>query len=97
MRNALAETVIEGVTTNLALQRALLDEPAVREGRVHIRWLEENMEAILSRMAEARRPDEPLAAALAAWSRHRERQVPPPAADGGRIAGWREESWVWYR
>ncbi|MGH7572957.1 MAG: acetyl/propionyl-CoA carboxylase subunit alpha, partial [Gemmatimonadota bacterium] len=97
MRGALAETVIEGVTTNLSLQRALLDEPDVLAGRVHTRWLEQNLEAILRRMAEERRPDEPLAAALAAWSSHLKSHTRRPAGDGRRIAGWREGSWVWYR
>ncbi|MGH7551267.1 MAG: acetyl-CoA carboxylase biotin carboxylase subunit [Gemmatimonadota bacterium] len=97
MQGALAETVVEGVTTNIGLQRALLEEPEVREGRVHTRWLERNMDGILRRMAEARRPDEPLAAVLAAWSRQLERRIAAPVQDGRRIAGWREGSWVWYR
>ncbi|MGH7564196.1 MAG: acetyl-CoA carboxylase biotin carboxylase subunit [Gemmatimonadota bacterium] len=97
IKGALSETVIEGVTTNLSLQRALLDEPDVLAGRVHTRWLEQNLDAILRRMADERRPEEPLAAALAAWSSHTASPVRRSAGDGMAIAGWREESWVWYR
>jgi acetyl/propionyl-CoA carboxylase alpha subunit len=97
MRAALAETEIVGVTTNLALHRTLLDEPAVREGRVHTRWLERNLEAILARMAAERQPEEPLAAALAAWWSHVERPAIPLPGGERKITGWRGEEWVWYR
>jgi hypothetical protein len=48
-------------------------------------------------MAEARRPGEPLAAALAAWAAHTGvRPVrPSPAAAG--LSAWRRERWVWVR
>jgi acetyl/propionyl-CoA carboxylase alpha subunit len=97
LRGALAETEILGVTTNLALQRALVAEAAVRDGRVHTRWLERNLDTILTRMAEERRPEEPLAAALAAWWSHVERRPIRPRGDGRKIAGWRGKPWVWYR
>jgi acetyl-CoA carboxylase biotin carboxylase subunit len=97
MRAALAETTIGGVTTNLSLQRALLDHPDVRAARVHTRWLERRLDEILARMAETRRPGEPLAAALAAWAAHTGgrpvRPSPPPAG----LSAWRRERWVWVR
>jgi acetyl-CoA carboxylase biotin carboxylase subunit len=97
MRAALAETTIGGVTTNLPLQRALVDHPDVRAGRVHTRWLERRLDEILARMDEARRPGEPLAAALAAWAVHTSgrpvRPSPPPAG----LSAWRREHWVWVR
>jgi acetyl/propionyl-CoA carboxylase alpha subunit len=97
MRAALAETTIGGVTTNLSLQRALVDHPDVRAGRVHTRWLERRLDEILARMAEARRPGEPLAAALAAWAAHTGgppvRPSPPPTG----LSAWRRERWVWVR
>src|SRR5207248_7116297 len=40
LRDALGETEILGVRTNLAFLRAVLDEPLVREGRVTTDWLE---------------------------------------------------------
>ncbi len=97
MRAALAETTIGGVTTNLPLQRALVDHPDVRAGRVHTRWLERRLDEVLARMAEARRPDEPLAAALAAWAAHTgERPVLPSLPPAG-LSAWRRERWVWVR
>jgi acetyl/propionyl-CoA carboxylase alpha subunit len=97
MRAALAETTIGGVVTNLHLQRALVDHPDVRAARVHTRWLERRLDEILARVAEARRPGEPLAAALAAWAAHTGvRPVrPSPAAAG--LSAWRRERWVWVR
>jgi acetyl/propionyl-CoA carboxylase alpha subunit len=97
MRVALAETTIGGVTTNLPLQRALVDHPDVRARRVHTRWLELHLDEILARMAEDRRPEEPLAAALAAWAAHTGGRTvgaaPPPAG----LSAWRREHWVWVR
>jgi acetyl-CoA carboxylase biotin carboxylase subunit len=97
MRAALAETTIGGVTTNLSLQRALVDHPDVRAGRVHTRWLERGLDEILAQMAEARWPGEPLAAALAAWAVHTGggpvRPSPPPTG----LSAWRRERWVWVR
>ena len=40
MRAALAETRVEGVSTNLAMHRALLDDPDVVSGEVDTRFLE---------------------------------------------------------
>jgi len=97
MRAALAETTIGGVVTNLPLQRALVDHPDVRAARVHTRWLERRLDEILARMAEARRPGEPLAAALAAWTAHTGvRPVRPSPAPAG-LSAWRRERWVWVR
>src|SRR5690606_25767468 len=42
-RQALAELRVEGVPTTVSVHRRLLDEPDVRAGAVHTRWLEELM------------------------------------------------------
>ena len=68
MARALAELDIGGVRTNVGFQRALVAHPAVREGRVHTRWLEEHAgEVARGRGRHAHATSEPLAAALAAW------------------------------
>lgn len=43
MRRALDEFRIEGVKTTLELYRQVLDHPDFRAGRVHTRWLEEEL------------------------------------------------------
>ncbi|CAN5243121.1 acetyl-CoA carboxylase biotin carboxylase subunit [soil metagenome] len=98
-RAALDETVIGGVTTNLAFQRALLDEPVVQLGRVHTRTLEERAGDILAGMATRRGGGEPLAAALAAWRAHTAGRRPAEHRDSAaRGTGWRAPTpWVWYR
>jgi 3-methylcrotonyl-CoA carboxylase alpha subunit len=99
---ALAETEIGGLMTNLGFLRALLAEPAVAEGQVTTRTLERRAQAIVSRMAQEARLEEPLAAALAAWRRDSLRPAPTtslasPTTSDGR-AGWRAtRPWVWYR
>ncbi|WP_369822139.1 hypothetical protein [Saccharomonospora sp. CUA-673] len=40
-RQALAELRVEGVATTVPIHRRLLDEPDLRAGAVHTRWLEE--------------------------------------------------------
>ncbi|HYE46852.1 MAG TPA: carboxyl transferase domain-containing protein [Caulobacter sp.] len=52
---ALAEFRLEGVESNIPLLRALLAEPAVAQGRVTTRFLEENIERLLAE-AEALSP-----------------------------------------
>jgi acetyl/propionyl-CoA carboxylase alpha subunit len=69
MRRALAELDVGGVTTNAGFQRALLAQPDLIAGRVHTRWLEEHADRVVETAASMRREAEPLAAALAAWSR----------------------------
>jgi acetyl-CoA carboxylase biotin carboxylase subunit len=69
MRRALSELDVGGVTTNAGFQRALLAQPDVIAGRVNTRWLEEHAARVVETAALMRRQDEPLAAALAAWSR----------------------------
>jgi acetyl-CoA carboxylase biotin carboxylase subunit len=41
LARALEEFVVEGVPTTLPFHRALLADPAFRDGRVHTRWVEE--------------------------------------------------------
>jgi acetyl-CoA carboxylase, biotin carboxylase subunit len=41
LRAALAHLRVEGVQTNVAFARDVLDDPTVRAGNVHTRWLEE--------------------------------------------------------
>lgn len=101
-RGALDETVIGGVTTNRAFQRALLDEPDVRAGKVHTRWLEEHAGDVLARMADRRRQDAPLAAGLAAWSLETARVprsvAPVDAGQPDRGRAWRSAArWVGHR
>ncbi|HJR53473.1 MAG TPA: acetyl-CoA carboxylase biotin carboxylase subunit, partial [Gemmatimonadota bacterium] len=67
MERALAELEIGGVRTNAGFHRALLTHEAVREGRVHTRWLESHAAEVLEAESAMRRESEPLAAALAAW------------------------------
>ncbi|HET6361440.1 MAG TPA: acetyl-CoA carboxylase biotin carboxylase subunit, partial [Gemmatimonadota bacterium] len=66
MGRALAELDIGGIRTNVGFLRALVAHPAVREGRVHTRWLEEHAGEVLETEAAMRKDSEPLAAALAA-------------------------------
>jgi acetyl/propionyl-CoA carboxylase alpha subunit len=86
MGRALAELDVGGIRTNVGFHRALVSHPAVREGRVHTRWLEEHASEVLEAEGAMRRDSEPLAAALAAWL---EAERPPGAApprragDGG--------------
>ncbi len=99
---ALAATVIGGVTTNLDFLRALLADPMVVEGRVTTRTLETRAQAIVARIIDEAKSEEPLAAALAAWREDALSAVPTtsPAiatTSDGR-ARWRAgRSWVWYR
>jgi acetyl-CoA carboxylase biotin carboxylase subunit len=44
MRNALEETVIDGIRTNITLQQRLVRDPAFREGGVNIHYLEKKLE-----------------------------------------------------
>ena len=92
MARALEELDVDGVTTNVGFQRALVAHPAVRAGRVHTRWLEERADEVVARAAAMRRESEPLAAALAAW-RTVERGATPgaePAPAAPLAAGpWR--------
>ncbi|MGE0727275.1 MAG: carboxyl transferase domain-containing protein [Acidimicrobiia bacterium] len=46
---ALEEFRIEGVGTNIAFLRAVLEDPAVAVGRVHTRWVEEHLPVLLER------------------------------------------------
>jgi len=48
-QRALSECRIEGVATNLPFLAALLDEPEVRAGRVHTRFVEERIATLLER------------------------------------------------
>jgi acetyl-CoA carboxylase biotin carboxylase subunit len=41
LRSALAHLRVEGVQTNIAFALELLDDPDVRAGNVHTRWLED--------------------------------------------------------
>jgi acetyl-CoA carboxylase biotin carboxylase subunit len=41
VRSALGHLRVEGVETNVAFARDVLDDPDVRDGTVHTRWLEE--------------------------------------------------------
>jgi len=45
---ALSQTVVQGVATNLAFLRALIDHPDVRAGALHTRWLDERADARVS-------------------------------------------------
>jgi acetyl/propionyl-CoA carboxylase alpha subunit len=83
MGRALAELDVGGIRTNVGFQRALVGHPAVRDGRVHTRWLEEHAGDVLAAEAAMRKDSEPLAAALAAWL-HAER--PPAGAAPGQGA-----------
>ena len=77
MERALAELEVGGVRTNTGFHRALLTQEAVREGRVHTRWLESHAAEVLEAESAMRRDSEPLAAALAAWL---QAERPPAAA-----------------
>ncbi len=99
---ALAATVIGGLTTNLGFLRALLADPMVVKGQVTTRTLESHAQAIVARMTDEAKSEEPLAAALAAWRKDTLSAAPRmsraiAAASDGR-AKWRAgQSWVWYR
>jgi acetyl-CoA carboxylase biotin carboxylase subunit len=41
MRTALGETVVEGIHTNIALHRALMNDPGFISGATNIHYLEE--------------------------------------------------------
>ena len=41
MRTALGETVVEGINTNIALHRELMDDPGFISGGTNIHYLEE--------------------------------------------------------
>jgi acetyl-CoA carboxylase biotin carboxylase subunit len=41
MRTALGETVVEGISTNIALHKALMDDPGFVGGGTNIHYLEE--------------------------------------------------------
>jgi acetyl/propionyl-CoA carboxylase alpha subunit len=88
MERALAELEIGGVRTNTGFHRALLAQEAVREGRVHTRWLESNADEVLAAEAAMRRESEPLAAALSAWL---EAERPPAAVPDSAPTG--RERW----
>ncbi len=99
---ALAATVIGGLTTNLGFLRALLADPMVIEGQVTTRTLETRAQAIVARMIDEAKLEEPLAAALAAWREDALSAVPKTspaiAATSDGRARWRAgRSWVWYR
>ena len=97
MARALAETEIDGVTTNLAFLRALLEEPTVREGRVDTLSLEALADHIRHRMASRRADDEPLAAALAALSLHTRAAAAPPRRGPDAGGRWRAAArFVWH-
>jgi acetyl/propionyl-CoA carboxylase alpha subunit/acetyl-CoA carboxylase carboxyltransferase component len=51
-KRALAEFHIEGVETNLGLLQGLLDEPDLRAGKVHTRWLDEQLSTRLKPLLE---------------------------------------------
>jgi len=55
-QRAVSECRIEGVATNLPFLAALLEEPAVRSGRVHTRFVEEGIAPLLERAARGTRP-----------------------------------------
>ncbi|MEJ2152787.1 MAG: biotin carboxylase N-terminal domain-containing protein [Gemmatimonadota bacterium] len=99
---ALAATVIGGLTTNLGFLRALLADPMVVNGQVTTRTLESHAQAIVARMTDDAKSEEPLAAALAAWRKDNLSTAPGmsraiAAASDGR-ARWRAgRAWVWYR
>ncbi|MDO3382890.1 acetyl-CoA carboxylase biotin carboxylase subunit [Gilvimarinus algae] len=44
MRNALEETIIDGIRTNIPLQQRLVRDPAFREGGVNIHYLEKKLD-----------------------------------------------------
>jgi acetyl-CoA carboxylase biotin carboxylase subunit len=90
MGRALAELEVVGVATNAGFQRALLAQPEVVAGRVHTRWLEDNAERVVETAADLRRQGEPLAAALAAWSRVEDGpRAPAPAPVAIERGRWR--------
>jgi len=90
MGRALAELDIGGVRTNVGFQRALVAHGAVRQGRFHTRWLEENAGDVLEAEAAMRRDSEPLAAALAAWI---QAERPPVSAARGQAAANGRARW----
>ncbi|HEY7885396.1 MAG TPA: acetyl-CoA carboxylase biotin carboxylase subunit [Cellvibrionaceae bacterium] len=45
MRNALDETIIDGIRTNIPLQQRLVRDPAFRKGGVNIHYLEKKLES----------------------------------------------------
>ncbi len=47
MLNALEQTVILGTTTNLDFLKALVDHSVFREGRIHTRYIDDNLESLL--------------------------------------------------
>ncbi len=73
LREALAETWIEGVATNLGLLAAVLDEPAFAAGDLHTAFLAEHR--VVERLGDV--PDEVVALAAAVRS-----LAPRPAATG---------------
>ncbi|MDX1622516.1 MAG: acetyl-CoA carboxylase biotin carboxylase subunit [Gemmatimonadota bacterium] len=97
---ALEETIVGGLTTNVAFHRALLEDPAVREGRTHTAWLERHADRVVERMEQRRDADAPLAAALAALRTHLGppgASRPRPAPSGGRDAWRRGARWTGLR
>jgi acetyl/propionyl-CoA carboxylase alpha subunit len=91
MERALGGLEIDGVTTNAGFQRALVAHPAVREGRLHTRWLEEHAAEVVEAASAMRRESEPLAAAIAAW-RVAERAaagIPAPVSVAQSTGRWR--------
>jgi acetyl/propionyl-CoA carboxylase alpha subunit/acetyl-CoA carboxylase carboxyltransferase component len=54
-QRALAECRIEGVATNLAFLQALLAHPEVRAGRLHTRFVETHIDALLAQAGEVAR------------------------------------------
>jgi acetyl-CoA carboxylase biotin carboxylase subunit len=43
MRNALDETIVDGIRTNIALQQMLVRDPEFRKGGVNIHYLEKKL------------------------------------------------------
>ena len=60
-RRALSEFKIAGPRTNIPFLQALLKSPALRDGRLHTRYVEENITALLADTADRPRYFEPAA------------------------------------
>jgi acetyl-CoA/propionyl-CoA carboxylase, biotin carboxylase, biotin carboxyl carrier protein len=81
--DALDDTAILGLTTNLGFLRGLVDSDAFRDNRIDTAWLDRNPEAVRPEGTE-------VAAVLAAWAlAHDQAQDAGPfgTADGWRLAG----------
>jgi len=80
--DALDDSAVLGLTTNLGFVRALVASDAFRDGEVHTAWLDQHAE-------EVRPPDQRLAAWVAAWAVADSVRGAGPfgVGDGWRLAG----------